>query len=70
MLRSLPVVLAVAIMVWRVGPVSGTSCVGVVFPEEISVQTGLLMLNGLGLRERALFRIGVYTYCLPLSRFR
>ena len=68
MSRSLPVVLAVAIIVWRAGPVSGKSCVGVVFPEETYVQTGPLMLNGLGLRERALFRIGVYVAALYVAQ--
>jgi hypothetical protein len=68
MLRSLPVVLAVAIIVWHVGPVSGKSCVGVVFPEETYIQTGPLMLNGLGLRERALFRIGVYVAALYVAQ--
>jgi len=64
MSRSLPVVLAVAIIVWRVGPALGKSCVGVVFPEETYIQTGPLMLNGLGLREKTIFRIGVYVAAL------
>jgi hypothetical protein len=68
MSRSLPVVLAVALIVWRVGPVAGKACRGVHFPEETSVQTGPLRLNGLGLRERTLFRIGVYVAALYVAQ--
>lgn len=51
MRRSLPALLVSAIMVWRVGVVSGKEGHGITVPEQTQVHASPLMLNGLGLRQ-------------------
>jgi len=64
MRRSLPAVLVSAMMVLSVGPVSGKECHGVTFPEQTSVQTIPLTLNGLGLRQATMLKVNVYVAAL------
>ena len=68
MRRSLPVVLVSAIIALSVGPVSGKECHGVNFPEQIQVQTSLLTLNGLGLRQATLLKVNVYVAALYVAQ--
>src|SRR5262245_43755167 len=68
MRRSLPAVLLSVMMVLSVGPVSGKECHGVNFPEQTSVQTSPLTLNGLGLRQATMLKINVYVGALYVAK--
>ena len=68
MRRSLPVVLVSAMIALSVGTVSGKECHGVTFPEQIQVQTSLLTLNGLGLRQATLLKVNVYVAALYVAQ--
>src|SRR5262249_6346914 len=68
MRRSLPAMLVSAMMVLSVGPVSGKECHGVNFPEQTSVQTIPLTLNGLGLRQATMLKVNVYVAALYVAQ--
>ena len=68
MRRRLPVVLVSAMLVLRVGIVSGKECQGVNFPEQTQVQASPLALNGLGLRQATMLKVNVYVAALYVAQ--
>ena len=48
--------------------VRARECLGVNFPEQVSVAGAPLVLNGLGLRQATLFKVNVYVAALYLPR--
>src|SRR5262249_43258933 len=68
MQRGLLAVLVGAMIVCSVGPALGKECLGVTFPEQTSVQTTPLTLNGLGLRQATMLKVNVYVAALYVAQ--
>ncbi len=47
---------------------SGMECAGITFPDHVQVHGESLTLNGLGVRNASVFKVGVYVAALYLSK--
>jgi hypothetical protein len=68
MKRSLLFVLVSVLVACSIGVVHGKECQGVNFPEQVQIDSGALMLNGLGLRQATILKVNVYVAALYVAK--
>jgi hypothetical protein len=68
MKRPLLFVLVSVMTMFGIGAAHGKECQGVNFPEQVQLDGGTLMLNGLGLRQATILKVNVYVAALYVAK--